>query len=59
METYNMCLPSVNVVLSSMLLCTTFTVVDVELRVSLSWQMTTVPFTVPVAGLISNLDISG
>jgi hypothetical protein len=40
-------------------LCTTFTVVDELVRVSLSAQTTTVPFTTLVAGRINNLDISG
>jgi hypothetical protein len=40
-------------------LCTTFTVVDELVRVSPSSQITTVPSTTLVAGLINNLDIRG
>ena len=42
-----------------LVLCTTLTTVDEELCVSLSAQTTLVSFTLLVAGLISNLDISG
>ena len=43
---------------SGLLLRTTFTLVDELARVSLSAQITKVPFTTLVVGVINNLDIS-
>ena len=37
----------------------TFTMVEDELRVILSWQITSVPFISLLAGLVTNLVISG